>query len=105
MHQKGFMKKIWCLLVVTFLGVGTVMAETIWCKTMKLGCTTPEDRAKAMQLCQKMGDDSYREGLAQALGDPRVWQSAGMNNAYEYAAMRKRGMMDICIKKSPELSR
>jgi len=105
MHLKGLMKKIWCLLAITFLGVGTVTAETIWCKTMKLGCTTPEDRAKAMQRCQNMGDDSYREGLAQALGDPSVWLSAGMNNAYEYAAMRKRGMVDICINKSPELSR
>lgn len=105
MHKKYPMKKIWCLLVVTYLGVGAVSAETIWCKTMKLGCTTPEEKAKAVQRCQKMGDDSYREGLAQALGDPRVWQLAGMNNAYEYAAMRKRGMIDICINKSPELSR
>ncbi len=103
MHQKNLMKKIWCLLVITFLGIGTVTAETIWCKTMKLGCTTPEDTAKAMERCEKMGNDSYRQGLVEATSDPKVWQHAGMNSAYEYAAMRKRGMISVCIKNSPEL--
>lgn len=80
-----------------------VSAQTIWCKTMKLGCTTPEERAKAHERCERMGNDSYREALIQASSNPTIWQYAGMNNAYEYAAMRKRGMVSICIKNSPEL--
>jgi hypothetical protein len=70
---------------------------------MKLGCTTPEERAKAMERCERLSNETYRDGLVEATANPTVWQYAGMNNAYEYAAMRKRSMMGICIKNSPEL--
>lgn len=96
------MKKIFILLLFA-IGAQSVFAETIWCKTMKMGCTTPEERAKAMERCERLSNETYRDGLVEAIANPTVWQYAGMNNAYEYAAMRKRGMMSICIKNSPEL--
>jgi hypothetical protein len=93
------------LLFLLFLIFGNVTAEaeTIWCKTMKIGCSTQEDRDKAMRHCERMANDSYRQGLIEASTDPTIWQFAGLDNAYAYANMRGKLMMSICVKNTPLL--
>jgi len=90
------------LIVLTFLiySSSTVFADTIWCKMFNAGCITEEQLQKQRSYCAQMGNDSYRENLNKAIADPTIWQFAGKENAQDYAAMRKRGMISTCLKNS-----
>ena len=98
------MRKIFILLLFA-IGAQSVFSETIWCKSMKIGCTTPEEREKAFKHCEKMAQNSYRRSLAEASSDPSIWQLAGYANAYAYAEARGRLSMSLCIKNTPVLNR
>lgn len=75
-----------------------IFADTIWCKALKVGCVTEEQKLKQAQHCEQMANESYREGLNEALADPTIWQFAGMTSAQDYANMRKRSMRATCFK-------
>lgn len=78
----------------------TTMAETIWCKAFKAGCITEEQKIKHQQYCEQMGNQSYVEGLNEAIANPTIWQYAGKKSPQDYAQMRKNGMVEICLKTS-----
>jgi hypothetical protein len=77
-----------------------VVAETIWCKMFKAGCITEDQKNKQMRYCQQMGNQSYVEGLNEALVDPTIWQFAGENSAQAYARMRRKLMVGVCLRTS-----
>jgi hypothetical protein len=88
-------------LVATAHAVPAVeLSETIWCKKLKMGCKTPEERAKAIRFCKQLADEIYMDSLIKAIDDPSIWQYAGDNSAQDYARSRKDSMMYICIKRS-----
>ena len=80
----------------------TASSETIWCKTMNLGCLTSAEKEKLFDKetknCVMLANSSYREGLNKALSDETVWQFSGNLSAQDYAQMRKNLMMNICMK-------
>tara|TARA_B100000686_G_C15960202_1_gene557742 strand:- start:89 stop:394 length:306 start_codon:yes stop_codon:yes gene_type:complete len=78
--------------------VSTSNAETIWCKTLGIGCKDAEDIKKEQLRCRRLADQQYREKLAEALADPSVWQLGGYDSAQDYAQKRKLGIYRICIK-------
>lgn len=93
--------KIKLLFFVLFVCVSNaVVAETIWCKMFNAGCITEDQKNKQMRYCQQMGNQSYVEGLNEALADPTVWQFAGENSAQAYARMRKKLMVGVCLRTS-----
>jgi len=73
---------------------------TIWCKMFKVGCVTEEQKQKQAYYCEQRGNNSYQEGFAMALADPTVWQFAGKQSAQDYAAWRKRAMIENCLRMS-----
>ncbi len=84
--------------VVALIATAThVSAETVWCRAFKLGCPTAEDFQKKFARCQSIANESYRQGLAEALADPSVWRLHGNRSAEDYAKMRQDLMMNICM--------
>jgi len=82
----------------------SVLAETIWCKQFKLGCTTPQERASALQFCRAHANESYQEALAKAIADPWVWKLDGYDSAQDYARASGDTAAAACRQYSPELS-
>jgi len=74
------------------------LAETIWCKAFKVGCTTNEQLIKQRQYCAQRGYEAYRENLEKALIDPTLWQYAGEASAQDYAEVTKRLAISTCFK-------
>jgi hypothetical protein len=79
-----------------------VHAETVWCKTLKMGCPTPESEAetndKNYRFCQKRANQAYIQGLQEATSDPEVWRSQGLTSATDYAKLREKLRMTGCMK-------
>ncbi len=78
-----------------------VHAQTIWCKTFKVGCATDADREREFKRCQNLANETYRTALNEAIADAKVWQLQGNTSAQDYAEMRKRGILGICLKRIP----
>ena len=82
-------------------------AQTIWCTAFSLVCMTAEEKAearkKAMENCQNLANESYQEGLTEALVDRSIWQLNGHTSAQAYAAWRMQLAMNVCVNRSPEL--
>lgn len=91
-------KKI--LILSLLLSVSNVFAETVWCRNFKIGCATQEEKNKQFQNCLRLAAESRQEGLIQALSDASIWQLAGARSAEDYANMRQKLMMSICLKNS-----
>jgi hypothetical protein len=78
-------------------------ADTIWCTALKVGCLSIEEKNKKFeseqQRCRNLANNSYREGLQEAIADSTVWQFAGKESAQDYARMRGDLMLNICMKR------
>ncbi len=88
---------VFLLLLVSISSVSN--AETLLCKKFNVGCKTEDQKLKEIRFCKQMANESYIDGLNEALADPSIWQLAGMNSAQDYARMRKSGMESRCLKK------
>lgn len=74
------------------------VAESIWCKTLGVGCYTLQDKVEAKERCRLRGVESYQEALAKALADPSIWGLDGADSATDYARMRESLTVQICTK-------
>ncbi len=86
------------LILVLGLLASSVSAETVWCRRFNIGCPTPQEIEKAAQRCQQMAQQSREEGYQKAIADPWVWKLDGARSAEDYANMRYRLMMQICMR-------
>ena len=82
---------------VGLFGVRDAYSETIWCKTLGLGCKSIEEKKKDLLRCQRLANSTYNSTFSEALSDPSVWQLGGYENAQDYANKRRLGMYSICI--------
>jgi len=73
-------------------------SQTIWCRSLNLGCLSEEEKAKAIENCKRKAAATKQEAFTEALADPRVWQLSGARSAYDYAQIRENTMMNICLK-------
>lgn len=79
-------------------------AESFLCRKLNVGCYSQQERDKAFQRCLDLGNEAYQNALIESLSNPLLWQLNGNDSAQDYARMRKRSMMNNCIKSSPVLS-
>jgi hypothetical protein len=87
-------------LILSFLLISAVNAETVWCQKFNLGCPTPEEQKKKYMNCKMLSSQSYQEALTAALADSTVWRHSGQSSAQEYAEWRKNFMLSLCIRKT-----
>lgn len=80
------------ILSLALVSVGA-NAETIWCKTFKVGCPSAEEKAKKASNCQRLANETYQTALLDAIGNPEVWQLAGYTSSEHYASARKSAML------------
>jgi len=92
--------------MISLLALGLILpvkdvcaSQTVWCRVLNIGCDTSEEREKKLQNCTRMADQTYRSALSLALSDPTVWQFQGSRSAEDYAEMRRRGMLSICLQR------
>ena len=78
-------------------------AKSIWCKSFGVGCPSQAEIDKALASCEVYANQSYREGLSEALADYTVWQHAGETSAQSYATFRRRLGWEACVITSSEL--
>lgn len=77
-------------------------AKTIWCSYLEVGCQTAEEKQYAVENCNALANETYKEALAEAFTDPTVWQFSGEESAQAYAEMRRRFMLALCLKQDVE---
>lgn len=82
----------------------TALAESFFCRTIKVGCYTEKEREIEMQRCRNLANEIYTQALSEALADPTKWQFNGNTSAQDYALMRKRSVFGTCIQNSRALS-
>jgi hypothetical protein len=96
-----FLKSIFLISLILFIQAAT--PETIWCKTINLGCLKNTEKEKIFEKefhnCEILASSSYRKGLIEALSDDTVWKFAGNTSAQDYAKMHENFMMSLCMKR------
>lgn len=94
------MKKISVIILLFFSNL--ISAETIWCKQLKLGCLTAEEKenkfAKEFRLCKLRANNTYTQAINEGLGNEDVWKLQGFESVQEYAKFREKFNMHLCMK-------
>jgi len=95
------MKKYSIIAILLFF-CNFISAQTIWCKQLKLGCLTEEDKekifAKEFRLCKLRANNTYTQAINEGLGDEDVWKLQGFESVQEYANFREKFNMNLCMK-------
>jgi len=97
--MKGEILKYLITLLLLFTSF-TSFSETVWCRKFNVGCPTPEENAKKMANCQMLANQTYQTAISEAFADPLVWKLGGYESAQDYANVRKKNMMSICMTKT-----
>ena len=91
------------LSVASLLVSPPLMAETIWCEKLKIGCRAAQETEKKRRDCERVSRGSYQRELQWAINNEwsdEGWRINGWDSAYDQAKAHVEGLYISCLKTS-----